>query len=184
MKHSRDMDDYDYATHASDFSLVDERGRGVIDGTTIRGNDNRERITGDRSQDVLFGGGNNDWLDGGWGNDVLYGGTGDDLLEGFDGDDFLYGDAGDDALEGGKGRDTFVFRTSEFGSDKILDFRSGEDKIDFRGSGLSWSDLKIYSEPGEFIVDAGSGNRIVVTKSSLGMSLGQNDFLLKFRGSS
>ena len=178
-KYSKDLADYDYDTHARGFALRNEHGRLIIDGTTIRGNDNRENIKGDFSHDVLFGEGNDDWLVGGWGNDVLYGGTGDDLLEGSHGNDFLYGGAGDDALGGGGGKDTFVFRTSDFGSDKILDFRSGEDKIDFRGSGLSWSDLKLYSKGnGELIIDAGAGNQIAVRSASIGTpSIGESDML-------
>ena len=178
MKHSRDSADYDDITDAGNFHVRNEHGRLTIDGKTIRGNDNREKIAGDRGHDVLFGEGNDDWLVGSWGNDVLYGGTGDDFLAGSQGNDFLYGDAGDDALQGGEGRDTFIFRTSDFGNDKILDFRSGEDKIDFRGTGLSWSDLKLYSKGGELIIDAGSGNQIAVRGASIGTpSIGESDIL-------
>ncbi len=66
---------------------------------------------------------------------------GDDFLDGGAGDDLLAGGAGDDAMIGGTGRDTFLFFQTwrneyETEIDRILDFRSGEDRLDLTRWGL------------------------------------------------
>lgn len=66
----------------------------------------------------------------GIGNDLanmITGGSGVDFLSGLDGDDILIGAGGGDMLLGGNGADQFRMTTS--GSDRILDFVSGTDKI-------------------------------------------------------
>lgn len=95
---------------------------------------------------------------GGSGNDVLIGNSSDNYLIGNGGDDIIYGAGGGDKLFGGAGSDTFIFRDVsdsslsslgykaaggmvhsladinpaelKGGIDTILDFKSGEDKID------------------------------------------------------
>ena len=67
--------------------------------------------------------------------DILIGGGGFDNLSGGDGDDILEGGTDRDTLTGGAGTDTFVFTNAdidigELNLDTILDFVSGEDKID------------------------------------------------------
>ena len=67
-----------------------------------------------------------------WGNEVsnnLSGGGGDDVLNGF---------AGADVLNGGAGADRFDFSIIEMG-DRIVDFVSGTDKVDLRGTGVDFS---------------------------------------------
>ena len=75
------------------------------------------------------------------------------MLEGGTGDDRIEGGEGDDTLSGGEGRDTYVL-SGLFGSDRIEDFVSGEDKIEF--SGFSSDDVTMTP------VDGGSGTRISV----------------------
>jgi Ca2+-binding RTX toxin-like protein len=75
------------------------------------GNDANNLITGSSQNDQLFGG---------LGNDTLTGG------------------AGQDVMEGGAGADTFVFQnqsdsTTVLTLDRLLDFTSGQDKIDLSG---------------------------------------------------
>ena len=67
---------------------------------------------------------------GGAGNDTLIGGTLVDFLVGGTGNDNLDGREGDDSLLGGAGADTFTF-SGVTGNDRILDFVSGTDRIDF-----------------------------------------------------
>jgi trimeric autotransporter adhesin len=75
-------------------------------------------------------------INGNSGNNDLRGGTEDDTLVGGAGNDILNGQAGNDRLTGGVGADQFSYRTAnifssaDFGSDRIVDFKSSEaDKI-------------------------------------------------------
>ncbi|MBV4465810.1 serralysin family metalloprotease [Pseudomonas sp. SWRI79] len=74
---------------------------------------------------------------GGSGNDLLIGNAVANLLEGGAGNDILYGGGGGDTLWGGTGSDTFVFGAasdSQYNApDWIMDFTSGQDKIDLSG---------------------------------------------------
>ncbi|MBZ6076355.1 M10 family metallopeptidase C-terminal domain-containing protein [Microvirga sp. WGZ8] len=66
------------------------------------------------------------------GKDTWLGGTTGEFYHGGKGDDLINGRGGSDTLWGGEGRDTFQFsdRWSAYG-DKVMDFRKGEDKLDF-----------------------------------------------------
>ncbi|NEP42593.1 MAG: hemolysin-type calcium-binding protein, partial [Okeania sp. SIO2H7] len=92
-----------------------------------------------------------DNLDGGRGNDTLNGGGGMDTLLGGGGDDLLNGGGGNDMLTGGGGNDTFVIARNG-GSDWILDYTDGRDKIGLSG-GLSFESLTIEQGTSD---DAGS----------------------------
>ncbi|MGE7957047.1 serralysin family metalloprotease [Pseudomonas sp. NPDC089530] len=74
---------------------------------------------------------------GGSGNDLLIGNAVANLLEGGAGNDILYGGGGGDSLWGGAGADTFVFGAASDSTfdapDWIMDFTSGQDKIDLSG---------------------------------------------------
>ncbi|MEN5094383.1 serralysin family metalloprotease [Pseudomonas protegens] len=74
---------------------------------------------------------------GGSGNDLLIGNAAANILEGGAGNDILYGGGGGDTLWGGAGADTFVFGAASDSTfdapDWIMDFASGEDKIDLSG---------------------------------------------------
>lgn len=121
-----------------------------------------DRLFGESGNDVLFGDGGNDMLNGGAGDDRLHGGSGNDgffggggndTFYGDDGRDTIYGDGGNDVIDGGDGddiliggigADTFVFNLAA-SSDRILDFQSGSDLLDFSGlaSVASIDDLDI-----------------------------------------
>ena len=91
--------------------------------------------------DAVDAGGGNDRLDGGNGNDTLLGGDGDDVISGGNGDDVVSGGGGNDRLSGGNGGDRFVFG-ADGSIDTLLDFRSGQDKIDLSGLGIDAGDVK------------------------------------------
>lgn len=65
---------------------------------------------------------------GGNGPDILTTGDSDDVIDGGAGCDVIDGQGGNDTLTGGEGADRFVFNVN-YGSDKILDFQSGQDTI-------------------------------------------------------
>ncbi|MDE0157433.1 MAG: calcium-binding protein [Gammaproteobacteria bacterium] len=74
----------------------------------------------------------NDTLSGTAGADTINGGPGNDTINGLGGDDRITGGPGDDTLRGGTGRDAFVFGSGS-GSDRILDFSLGQDRIELNG---------------------------------------------------
>ncbi len=112
------------------------------------GGGGNDRIFGEAGDDVLFGDGGNDMLNGGSRADQLHGGSGNDGFFAGGGDDLIFGDSGDDSIfadggnvtinggsgndtmRGGSGADTFVFDFAS-GSDLILDYQDGTDRIDF-----------------------------------------------------
>ncbi|PXX62134.1 serralysin [Pseudomonas sp. LAMO17WK12:I10] len=84
---------------------------------------------------------------GGSGDDLLIGNSLANILEGGAGDDFIYGGGGRDSLWGGAGADTFVFGPASDSTVTapvwIMDFASGEDKIDLSGI---WAFSSAYAE--------------------------------------
>ena len=124
---------------------------------------------GGAGNDLLFG--SNDpfafsTLDGGAGNDALQAGTGGGYLIGADGKDLLRGADGNDYMSGGTGVDRFVFgevwSASTFSGDSISDFEDGVEKIDLRGTGLTFEDLTIEN------VDYGSFAYATITNETAG----------------
>ena len=61
----------------------------------------------------------------------ISGGDGNDRLTGNNADNILRGQLGDDILTGGSGNDLFRFRP-DHGSDRITDFGTGDDRLEFR----------------------------------------------------
>ncbi|MDO5621242.1 MAG: M10 family metallopeptidase C-terminal domain-containing protein, partial [Paracoccus sp. (in: a-proteobacteria)] len=116
----------------------------------LAGGEGSDTLNGGAGNDSLFGEAGNDSLLGMSGNDLMYGGEGADTLAGGEGEDRLFGEAGNDRLIGGTGADTmhggagadvFVFNrgdNSVAAPDLILDFRSGEDRLDLRSLNLTF----------------------------------------------
>ncbi|WP_188842684.1 type I secretion C-terminal target domain-containing protein, partial [Shewanella aestuarii] len=96
---------------------------------TSRVNDGDDILAGNKGDDILFGQGGNDELHGGSGNDILIGGTGNDSLDGGSDNDVLIGGLGNDTLIGGLGDDTFVWSKGDTGTDTIMDFEVGNNKL-------------------------------------------------------
>ena len=97
------------------------------------------------------------------GDDRLTGNEADNVLDAGGGDDTLIGNAGDDTLTGGAGADTFRYSSSAFGADTITDFEDGTDVINFKDSGLRYTDLTISNNGQDKVIDTGSGNTITLT---------------------
>ncbi|MEF9603243.1 M10 family metallopeptidase C-terminal domain-containing protein, partial [Paracoccus sp. PXZ] len=123
---------------------------------TLDGGPGNDELLGGDGDDTLFGGAGHDSLFGDAGNDLLGGGDGHDLIQGGDGNDTLAGGSGSDTLVGGLGADVFVFSAAEDldgSTDFILDFQSGEDRIDLSGLELTFIGSDGFSGPGQVRVD-------------------------------
>ncbi|MGV8844577.1 MAG: beta strand repeat-containing protein, partial [Pseudomonas sp.] len=91
-----------------------------------------DQLIGSSANDTLRGLGGNDKLLGGDGNDVIYGGAGSDIIIGGAGNDVLYG--GDSSADDGA-QDLFVYNAAGGqGSDIIVGFKDGQDKLAFQGA--------------------------------------------------
>jgi Ca2+-binding RTX toxin-like protein len=90
------------------------------------------RLAGPADADTVVGTGWHDRISTAAGDDALYGGGGVDTLIGGIGNDTLDGGIDYDVMVGGEGADLFVFRrASDIMKDRIIDFETGVDKIDF-----------------------------------------------------
>ena len=154
---------------------------GTSGNNTLNGTAGADTIKGLAGADVLYGKGGVDKLYGGIGNDRLSGQAGNDRLYGEDGKDALIGGAGNDILKGGAGADSFRFIGS-WGSDKVSDFENGSDRIDLRGTGLSFNELSIAQRDAD---KDGRVDDVVIKADSQSISLlnlkaslvGASDFL-------
>lgn len=176
---------------------------------TIRGEDGNDRIDGGVGLDDLSGGAGADTISGAGGYDLIGGGAQNDLLSGGSGSDEIYGGSGADTLIGGTGHDTlaggtgadqFRFGSSTAGSDVILDFQHGVDKLVFTAAGFANLganfELVVGEDPtaatnrGAFLFDVDShqlsydadgsgagGDRLIATLDDV-TTLTRSDFLI------
>jgi Ca2+-binding RTX toxin-like protein len=92
----------------------------------------------------------------------LTGNAEDNNIKGAKGDDVIDGGAGSDTLQGDEGADVFVVRSSDSGSDTILDFATG-DKLGLV-DGLKPGDISTQVVDGNTQVL--SGDQLLVTLDS------------------
>jgi peptidase M10/serralysin-like protein/hemolysin type calcium-binding protein len=82
-------------------------------------------------------------LIGGAGRDVIVGGRNSDTIVGGLGSDSIQGGFGGDSVAGGGGVDTFIYGSAYESSgllyDKLIDFSSGEDRLNLRSSVSGWA---------------------------------------------
>ena len=90
-------------------------------------------------------------LQGNSGDNFLYGMAGNDTLIGSAGNDTLRGGLGADTLTGGAGADIFQFEARN-GNDRVTDFQSGVDKLDFRLLGITSTDIKTATSNGNLLI--------------------------------
>jgi ELWxxDGT repeat protein len=119
----------------------------------IDGGDGDDRLISNTGDDNLIGGNGKDTLSSGNGRDTLWGGNDNDVLRGRGGNDnltgggnndLLDGGIGDDTLDGRSGDDIFVLK-SDAGSDTIVDFRLGSDRLGL-ANGLQFDDLSFAND--------------------------------------
>ena len=84
-------------------------------------------IIGGPGIDILFGGSGTTTLIGGAGNDFLYGGSGATSFQGGGGNDYMQ-------VQSGSGAATFIFATTDIGSDILAGFRIGTDHLQVAGA--------------------------------------------------
>lgn len=141
-------------------------GTPCADGLTLRGDGQRNRLTGTPDSDTLvgrggndrmFGKGCNDFLNGGRGNDRMRGGGDQDELRGRQDNDRLSGGPGFDQLFGGLGNDRLIGADG----DDVVDGGRGDDVMDgnagadvMRGE---VGDDQMKGNTGNDIMDGGTG---------------------------
>ncbi len=139
-----------------DDTVAGDLGDDIITGSggddILRGdlNDRTTQDDGIGGNDIIFGGEGSDRIGGKSGNDILSGDAGDDFIWGDAGDDIIMGVTGDDILvgdnfSGGSGSDLFVFGNGD-GTDTILDFEVGSDRIGLVEGELTFGDLTITQD--------------------------------------
>jgi len=89
----------------------------------------------------------------------------DNTITGNRGKNLLDGGAGDDTFRGGKGADMFNFGTG-YDSDRIMDFRNGQDRIDVSG----WTGIDDFAD-----VQA----NVAVTGDDLVIAFGNDDITIR-----
>ncbi|MEM7061675.1 MAG: pre-peptidase C-terminal domain-containing protein [Cyanobacteria bacterium P01_B01_bin.77] len=133
--------------------------------------------------DIIFGGEGNDRIGGKAGNDILSGDAGDDVIWGDDGDDILMGVTGNDILIGdnfsdGGGSDLFVFGNGD-GTDTILDFEVGRDRIGLVEDELVFADLTLAQDGANTLLGiAETGETLAILNNVQASTLGENSFVI------
>ncbi|MEM9266038.1 MAG: TIGR03118 family protein [Cyanobacteria bacterium P01_F01_bin.13] len=172
---------------SGDDTVAGELGNDVITGgggdDVLRGDRNsRNAQTGEPGgNDIIFGGDGNDRIGGKSGNDILSGDAGDDYIWGDAGDDILMGVTGNDILvgdndSGGRGSDLFVFGNGD-GTDTILDFEVGIDRIGLVEGELVFADLSLSQDGDNTLLGVtNTGETLAVLQNVQTSALGANSF--------
>ncbi|MEM7061663.1 MAG: hypothetical protein AAF572_00630 [Cyanobacteria bacterium P01_B01_bin.77] len=138
---------------------------------------------GNGGNDIIFGGEGNDRIGGKAGNDILSGDAGDDTIYGDAGDDILMGVTGNDILvgdnfSGGSGSDLFVFGNGD-GTDTILDFEVGIDRIGLVEGELLFADLTLTQDGNNTLLGVvSSGETLAILNNVQASALGENSFAI------
>jgi VCBS repeat-containing protein len=103
---------------------------------TLNGGDDKDTLTGGEGIDTLNGDKGDDTMQGDAGDDIMDGGADNDRLMGGLGSDKLTGGAGNNILIGGEGNDTYIYKSSDGGSDTITD-SDASGSIQYDGTSLS-----------------------------------------------
>ncbi|MEC7962618.1 MAG: M10 family metallopeptidase [Pseudomonadota bacterium] len=175
-----------------DTSQGGENGMDTISGgqgnDSIRSGGGNDVQYGGNGYDRMWGGNGNDTLSGDNGRDRAYLGNGNDTyldnaqtgVHGGDriwaggGNDTIHLGGGDDTVNGGAGADTFIFNGSVIEDDRIVDYVTGTDALEFDdalwgGSTLSAAQVvSTYASVvnGQVVFDFGAAGTITLTNIS------------------
>ncbi|MEL6139086.1 MAG: hypothetical protein AAFR42_16980, partial [Cyanobacteria bacterium J06628_6] len=100
----------------------------------------------------------------------IYGDAGDDILMGVTGKDILVGDN----FSGGTGSDLFVFGNGD-GTDTVLDFQVGTDRIGLVEGELTFTDLTLTQDGANTLLGVGS-ETLAVLNNVMASALSESDF--------
>jgi Ca2+-binding RTX toxin-like protein len=129
-------------------------------GDLLEGRGGDDSLNGQGGNDVLSGGAGTDQLTDMSGQNLLWGGAGDDTLAAGAGRDFLAGGAGDDIIETGGGANVIAYNAGD-GLD-TLHAASGAINTLSLGHGIGYSDLSLSRNGADLIVNAGTGQGVVL----------------------
>ena len=134
-------------------------------------------INGNNGFDTIYAGEGNDAVRGGADSDLIYGGLGNDNLFGDTGFDVIFGGAGNDKLTGGGDADVFVFCAGD-GSDTILDFEAGVDKVDLTNFGYfeEFTPFFFGTDGNDFVVNFLTGDMLTIKDGAETVTL--DDFFM------
>ncbi len=135
-----------------------------------------ENVFGSRFNDFIYGDNGGNVLNGFNGVDRLFVRDGDDTLIGGGGADLINGGADNDTLSGSGGIDRFFFDVANFGNDVIMDFTNNLERMDMRGSGLTYSDLTITQSGGNTIISV-NGATDTITLENVTSLINASDFI-------
>ncbi|NEP19842.1 MAG: D-alanyl-D-alanine carboxypeptidase, partial [Leptolyngbya sp. SIO4C1] len=173
-------------TDAAD-TLAGDLGNDIITGGAgddiLRGdlNDRSPQDDAMGGNDIIFGGEGNDRIGGKSGNDIISGDAGDDMIWGDSGDDIIMGVTGNDTLvgdnfSGSSGSDLFVFGNGD-GTDTILDFQVGTDRMGLVEGELTFTDLTLTQDGANTLLGvASSGEVLAVMNNVQASALSAGDF--------
>lgn len=144
----------------------------------LMGKGGNDQLFGGNQSDIAFGGEGDDTLYSNEGRDVLSGGAGNDTLFAGGDDDVLMGATGDDILHGNHGNDLFVFGHGD-GTDTIVDFQIGIDKIGLIEGELIYANLSIHQEGLDTVLGvSSSSDPLAVLKYTNASGLGADSFVI------
>ena len=135
-----------------------------------------ENVFGSRFNDFIYGDNGDNILTGFNGIDRMFGRGGNDTVIGGGGADLINGGTGNDTLTGSGGVDRFFFDVADFGSDVIVDFTNGQERLNMRGSGLDYSDLTIGQVGGDTVITV-TGTSNTITLDGITSAIDENDFI-------
>ena len=182
----------------SDNSIAGEAGDDTVAGglgnDVILGGDGDDVLRGDLNvrspqdgvaggNDIIFGGDGNDRIGGKAGNDILSGDAGDDLIYGDAGDDILMGVTGNDILVGDNfsggqgGSDLFVFGLGD-GTDTVLDFEVGTDRIGIVEGEFTFADVTLTQDGVNTVLGVSTtGETLAILNNVQASALGESGFV-------
>ena len=173
----------DILTAAADGSNIDGLGgddiiAGAAANDILVGNDGSDILRGRDGNDIGFGGADDDIITGDDGDDIVSGDAGNDLVFGGAGNDILMGVTGTDLLSGGAGSDLFVYGNDD-GTDTIIDFEAGVDRIGLVEGELVFSDLTLTQDGGNTLLTVtNSGEMLAVLNGVDAAALDESSFAI------